>query len=238
MKFRLLFFFVFIAISGLLIGRSDMTQAMAASRDLEFMIVVEFLSEGKELPSAWNDIHGIQEMRMNIANQNKDKLLMLNNLALVPGAPLIRSEEGIQMNHQGYRLFAISRTTNFDEKSELNQSEGARYAVLVSMESSEVMSSRIPEPEARLILQQIDGFDPEKQPLAFEGLIQVSSDNSTSDSEFGESGENPSQHRKREITEEANQSEESNHLPWIFGILGTVAILAAVVVIFRKRKTS
>ena len=63
-------------------------------------------------------------------------------------------------------LFAIARRPDGDLP------KIGRQVILIRQEDLGCITTWIPESEAQFILKQIKGFDPEKQPLAFQNLVQ------------------------------------------------------------------
>jgi hypothetical protein len=163
----------------LLLGRSEMTQAKYACNMVELAIWDEFLSEGKDLPTSWNEIQSIQDIKRTISTQNLSTLEHINALAFVPQAPIIQAGMGISINNSNRKLFAIGRAEEFHtQKSQSNNDpqDKGRYAILVAPDNSEISSSWIPEPEAQIIFKQLKGFDPTKQSLAFDKVEQLKRD--------------------------------------------------------------
>jgi hypothetical protein len=94
-----------------------------------------------------------------------------NSFALVPGAPSIREQQGISRSYYGNRLFLISR-----EETSIRTGARGRCVILIRPEGLnskplQTFSYFVPEVEAQLILKQIPGFDPKKQPIAFNNLF-------------------------------------------------------------------
>lgn len=162
-----------------LFARSEMTQAKHACNLIELALWDELLSEGKDLPASWDEIPIINHMKRNASTQNLSVIEHINALALVPGTPLIRSESGISPDRSNKKLFAISRDAgrhaakpNADDEP----TDTGRYAIFVAKDNRKTESIWIPELEAQLILKQIEGFDPGKQPRAFENVEQIARD--------------------------------------------------------------
>ncbi len=228
---NIIFIIIFLVYSfESLVARVEMSDTSVTCRNMIFFLWEDFLNKGSDLPSSFDDIQSYRDVLETYSNPRTlvGTIGIINRLAIVPDAPVIQAGEGISRERQNRRLFAISRSMSFDYPSPEPTGDlpkGGRFAIVITPDGSDALPYWISESEARLILRQIDGFDPAKQPLAFEDLIQVA---------------NKSLPRgwKSKITGAANQAEESNRLPWVLGIFGAVAILAAVVVIFRKRKAS
>jgi hypothetical protein len=160
-------------------GRSEMNQAKHACNLIEIAILDELLSEGKDLPNAWDQIPMIRAMKNSISTQSLSTLEHINSLSLVPNAPLIRATVGISLDNSNQKLIAISRIaeTHFPgSKIENNDLTKGRYIILFSVDQRKTESRWISESEAQQILSQIEGFDPNRQPLAFDGLEQIERD--------------------------------------------------------------
>ena len=179
MKHQIFTVIFFVITIHSLLGRSEMTQAKYACNMVELAIWDEFLSEGKKLPSSWDDIPSFRNMKKSISTQNLNTLEHINALALVPNAPAIQAGLGISLNHSDRKLFAISRTAEFHlpkSKSNNQSADKGRYAIFVTFDNSQISSSWLLEPEVEIVLKQINDFDPAKQPLAFENLDQLARD--------------------------------------------------------------
>lgn len=156
-----------------------MTQAKYACNLIEIAILDELLSAGKDLPNTWDQIPIIGDMKEKISTQNLSTLEHINLLALVPGAPLIYASPGISPDNLNQKLVAISRTAEVHlpgSKIENRDLTKGRYIILVSADQTTINSRWILESEAQQILEQIEGFDPIKQPFAFDGLEKLERD--------------------------------------------------------------
>ena len=145
-----------------LISRSEMTEAKYACNIVEFAIWSEILSQGKDLPSSWEDIPSFRDMKENLSAQNLDTLGQINSLVLVPNSPVIQPEPGIVESRLNHKLFAIGRIGNlYDQKSTSNNEspDKGRYAILVTLDNSQISSSWLLEPEVQIILKQITLHD-------------------------------------------------------------------------------
>lgn len=145
-----------------------MTLAKYACNVIELAVWSELLSEGRDLPSSWEEIPTFRDKQNNLSEQNASLLRQINSFAIVPNSQLIQSEQGVSSERSNHRLFAISRDTDvYDRKLNDMESDRGRYVILVTPDHSEIRSSWIKETEAQTILNQIKGFDPKLQPVAF-----------------------------------------------------------------------
>jgi len=169
----IIYFVIFFWSSSLAGG--DSTPTLQMCRNIEMSLVDGFLDKGKYLPNSFEEMTLLREMAENQWKNQPRTLELINSLALVPNAPTIKSIEGISRSLWGWRLFAISRSWNFDyskDKASIDPAEGGRFVIMISPDGSSATPNWIPEPEARVILDQLKDFDPKKQPLAFENIIQ------------------------------------------------------------------
>ena len=157
-------------------SRTETTSAMQMCRTVEIALYEDFILAGKPLPKSFEDMPFLRECAEHQWAQLPHEFELLNDLAIVPNAPLIKKEQGIPLNHVGSRLFAISRTWNFDyAKNGFDASDpmaGGRFIILISDNPPSVAPSWIPEQEARNILTQVKDFDPTKQPRSFDDFAK------------------------------------------------------------------
>ncbi len=245
MKRNLIIIICFLITSHSLPGRSEVTQARYACNIVELAIWDEFLSEGKDLPSSWDDIPSFRDMKKNITAQNLNTLQHINALALVPNSPLIQTELGISSTHSNWRLFAISRTAEFhfpESKLDNGSPDEGRYAILVAGDGTKTEPSWIPETEAQLILKQIKGFDPAKQPFAFKDLDQLERDKKAKHDRFAAGLRiNYRDHDNSKITNAPNSGMVSSSNPqahwWLW--IRCIAMLSAFLawIFIRKHQS-
>lgn len=139
-------------------------------RQLALSTYETILANKNELPKKFEEVSGLREW----ASKEPIIISFINRLAIVPLAPQVKFELGIQNKFVGFRLFAISRKESSDKviSEELSgKKSSGRYSILVKADYSDIFVMWIPEIQARIILKQLKGFDPEKQPLAFQTLI-------------------------------------------------------------------
>lgn len=138
-------------------------------RQLALSTYETIIANKNELPKNFEDVGGLREW----ASKEPIIISFINRLAIVPLAPQVKSELGIQNKFVGFRLFAISRKESSDKvisEELLGKKSSGRYSILVKADYSDIFVMWIPEIQARIILKQLKGFDPEKQPLAFQDL--------------------------------------------------------------------
>lgn len=154
-------------------ANSTSSAELVICREIESNLLNQFIDEHKNLPVSWAEFEGISMTKRGLLQYQSFRAKTINSLALVPGAPIIKSQLGIPREYSGWRLFLISRDKNFTKTS-----GDGRYAILIKPEELDSKSMRtysyfIPEETAQIILKQINGFDPQKQPLAFENIDQL-----------------------------------------------------------------
>jgi hypothetical protein len=173
MKFLIIVATWFLVSFHSILARSEMSQARYACNMIELAIWDEFVSQGKPLPSSWDDITSFREMKKNMSTQSINTLRHINAFALVPNAPVIHAEAGISRNISDRRLFAIGRIAEFhlpSAKSNDETTQQGRYVILVTVNGDKTDSCWVLESEVQLILKQINDLDLNKQQLAFDDL--------------------------------------------------------------------
>jgi hypothetical protein len=195
--------------------------------------IVDNLDSGKGIPTTLDNIPSLRET----VESEPWMIKKINILALVPEAPLIRAEQNVKADYHGYRLFAVGRTTNFDyERTSLDgKLESGRYTILFASDGRSAIAPWIPESEVKAILSQIKDFEPAKQPLAFQDLVQAENKSKkhrpTEDERDGKSEgiQNSS------VADSVGRVEENRWLWIIGGVLITVLLISIKI---RKRKQS
>lgn len=151
---------------------TETTSAMQMCRTIEIALYDDFILPGKPLPWSFENMPFLRECAEHQWAESPHEFELLNDLVIVPSAPTIKKEQGISLNRAGSRLFAISRTWNFDYSKNgfdrSNPRDGGRFVILISENPLSVAPSWISEQEARITLNQIVGFDPAKQPRSFD----------------------------------------------------------------------
>jgi hypothetical protein len=168
MKLILILTCIFSSIMHLHAG-GDATITLGICRDISMSLKDDFIDQGKSLPASFEDF----PMLKSSVEKYPGILKHLNTLAIVPNAPIIGEELGISRSRSGRKIFAISRNVSFDyakNKYSSDPVKGGRYIVAIESPSQDYPGSWISEPEAQIIFKQLKGFDPAKQPLAFQNM--------------------------------------------------------------------
>lgn len=242
MKYLLITFFCFGVPAQRTLARSDMSAARNACNIVETVIWDEFLNQGKNLPSTWQEIPTFRDIDDAELSRDLGTYKQINSLALVPDAPIIRDATGITPNFSGRRLFAISRKPAPYEKT-TDQNSGpakyGRYAILVAKDGSEIMPNWIPEPVVQIILNQIKDFDAEKQPLAFERvddlLLEKIRKQQEWDKSISDRKEKSKKHNSvsdRALNHQNQNRSMNNTLAWM--AIGLILTIGTVMVIRRR----
>jgi hypothetical protein len=143
---------------------------LRACQNLELDVSYRIGQEGKGIPESWDELMTIERMKAGMVKHRLNIAKAINTFALVPGAPVIGSRNGISRDYSGHRLFLISRNEIVAESL-----GSGRCAILVKpLELDDrpvrVISCFVPEETAKIILEGMPEFDPAKQPLAFDDL--------------------------------------------------------------------
>lgn len=153
---------------------NDSTPALSIFRDITVCLKEDYLSKGKKLPDSLNEIPMFREMTIN-AWKDVRSLKLINTLALVPGAPLIRQEDGISPSHWGSKMFAISRTHNTEYSNHTfngNPEEG-RYYITITPDGANATAGWLRESQVQLFFRQVPTFEPLKQPFTFANIDEI-----------------------------------------------------------------
>jgi len=119
-----------------------------------------FVAKGKEIPSDPSEWPIVQRHISPNVEKGSKFMVVVNNLALLPGHPLINCLEEISSaaQHNGSRIIAVSRTPVSLEGN------AGRYAILQIPEPPSVWATWIKEEDAQIIFRslvsrkiQIDG---------------------------------------------------------------------------------
>lgn len=162
-----------LAILCILISSKSIQAERKVPKELGFarlmtgLLANNVLLGGNRIPEGWSDFMLVNYMKKE-AIHSAFSLKSINSFALVPHSPVIKENKGIPTEFSGKRLFLISRY-----KIHTASSDQGRCVILIypsANESDKIISAAyfIPEITAQLILNQIPGFDPTKQPLAFD----------------------------------------------------------------------
>lgn len=154
---------------SLVMASGGISAEFGVCRELEIALGFQ-MDEEKKLPASWDDFEKVRVMKKGTIKHQLFTAKAINSFALVPGAPVIEHQAGIPHEYPGYRLVFISREAGKSKSSGIG-----RCALLADPEGQNSKQFKVyavffPENLAQIILKQIDGFDPSKQPLAFEDL--------------------------------------------------------------------
>ncbi len=237
----LLFFGFFVNLKA----KSDMTPTMMACRSISIMLNEDFIRNKISLPTSWEEIPTLREIKENAQSQNIKSLKSFNDLAMVPNAPIIKPDSLIPRNRWGWRLFVISRKQSLDyaqSNSTKDTLNGGRFLIIISPDNDDSLPCWISEIEAQAILKQLNNFNPELQPFAFENIDQLIEDNIKLKDEMNKSVSeqlrttgkpNSENHTKTKL--QYSRRQMLYILGSIFGILFTV-LLFILVARFRLLK--
>lgn len=142
----------------------DMTPAMLMLKQLELLISEEFVYPGRKLPDSLDEIEGLRKY---VKNSPK-AISEVNKFMMIPGSPVIQHDSRIQQSLLGNRILIAPRLAS------MRSDELGRIVLCVLKDSSITSPLWIPEPQFQCILKQLKDFDPDKQPLAFQDLVQGS----------------------------------------------------------------
>lgn len=136
-----------------------------------------YLPTGKPLPTDFAEMPCLQEA-VKLGDKNSMMIKdIINELALVPGAPLIDMDFSSNYDEvkPGSRLFAISRFSNrdYNKESESPESlEGGRYVIFIKRDGKSAWSIWMKEKFAGKVLDSIPQFKADKQPVTYANLEQ------------------------------------------------------------------
>lgn len=229
MKIYLIAICVFLAINPVHGREGDVTPTMQMFRQLELCIYDDFIDRGENLPGSFESIASLRR----ILEAHPKMIQNLNKFTIVPGAPFIQPVQGLAHEFSGNRLFATSRT------SDLQPSRIGRLVLFATSNGSSVFPYWIPEPQFQIILKQLKGFDPAKQPLAFQDLAQ------------GDAGKAPRQRSPNHnedlvkgephplLPDQANikrtfKKPSESHSFWIIG--GIIFLISVIGYVIRQRR--
>ncbi len=142
-------------------------------RDVEMDLNHTFIKKFKELPSSWAEFTEVKMTNKGTSERNTFRIKTINSFALVPNRPKIKLDSEIPTEYSGKFLYLIGKHEVISKNSGVG-----RCAILLAFSEKDptglvTYSYLIPEDIAKKIIQQIDGFDPEKQPIAFPDLGDI-----------------------------------------------------------------
>ena len=154
--------YLVLIVNSLNVRGSDATPDIQIFQQLQLCMQEDIFDRKKELPTSFEELTSLRR----ILKENRRMIQHLNNFTIVPGNPIINPSQELSLNLVGNRIFATCRTSN------LQPSRIGRIVLLAASNGSSVFPHWIPEPQFQIILKQLKGFDPAKQPLAFQDLAQ------------------------------------------------------------------
>lgn len=231
----------FISISENIYALTRNSYELATCKDLALEASQNRYLEGFSLlPRDWNDFVSVRYAKEGRMRLSLAKMARTNELALVPGTPVIAADSKISREYTGWGLLAISREEKFHE----TYGTKGRYAILAGPDKEDLDSLRflsyfIPAEIARIIMAQLPDFDPSAQPLAFGPEF-------TEGVELEKQGDDESRGAIRAHYREEAGRERKDPAPWavvsqdgsvrwpsiiavvlILGLLGTLAAMIA-----------
>jgi hypothetical protein len=239
MKSLILIVFVTLLSSKYSYSNSSLqTAEMGVCKELEASLVIQFIVSGKDLPMTWDEFEEIGLIKKNSLERQSFKIKSINSFSLVPNTPLIRDQLGISHQYSGLRLFLISRRGIATKSSGVG-----RCAILIGpngagSEALRTYSYFIPEETSKLILDQINGFDPLKQPLAFDDKF-ISENRNTIKGNWLEQLRPESPHPlgsdQIESKSDSNSITPKSSMFWFIGFF-ILFILLVVSLVYQARK--
>lgn len=166
MKIFIIIFLTLSYATGSSKAGGDVSPMLSICRNIELGLHPEFLATGRKLPENLNEI----ELLRDDVRRNPQAGMLLNEMAIVPGAPTISKAPGIPRNRLLWRIFAIGRTVNVDYgtlKTTTEERMPGRYSVWISPDGTYCAPGWTPELTVQAVFKQIGGFDPSAQPLPF-----------------------------------------------------------------------
>ncbi len=241
MKHIFLFLSCYFSFYGTLRARSEMSEQNTIFRQIAMELQLDNADQVLNIPNRFDEVSSIRQM----VKRSPYFVRYLNMLSIVPNSPVIESHVDMVNGLKKYRVFAMSRIPCFDKILSQNGPSkiyGGRYLFLVNMEGSDCNPRWIPEPEVQFILKQLNGFDPEKQPLAFQDLISEEgkgpiSENATSNPRNGSDSGQRVRSVPKIVTRAAVAVMTQNLISWLAGLVGLLVILLGYLCwrYFRKK---
>ena len=216
-------------------GRNhDGLPALHVFQQITVGLSMDYLQKGEPLPNSFEEIPFVARLA-----EKPMYTELVNHLAIVPKSPVIPMVPGVLRSREGFRLFAIAR------QPDLELEKLGRRVILITADGGSAFTSWIVETEAQIILSQLNGFDPEKQPLAFQTLIskkgqRLPDQNVRDSSQTAPSDDNAiataPPHRKP-VTPAAGSALTENLTSWLAVLVGLVVILLGYLGVryFRKK---
>jgi len=208
-------------------GRVEMSPTQVIFRQITLSLTMDYLQVSKDLPISFEEIPMVRQQAKNNPNYIKN----LNHLAIVPGTPVINSADGIPSRHFNLRLFAIGRTPDLEPK------KLGRIVVWITEDGSGSMPDWVPEPEAQIILKQLKGFDPAKQPLVFQDLVQDTSKDPLNQKNLNQNARSSTGEGKSLSGEKFEEVFDQRRVPLLLWIGGGLVVVLMVGYLIRQKRS-
>ncbi len=232
MKHTHLIFCCYFSLFGTLLARSEMSEQNIIFRQIAMSLTEDNAEQSLKMPNRFDDVDSIKQMM----KKSPYLLKYLNLLSIIPNTPVIESHIGMANGLKTYKLFAMNRIPCFDKILTQNgpsRIDGGRFLFLINIDGNECKPKWIPEPEVQFILKQLKGFDPEKQPLAFQDLnsekgLRPPSANARDSTQPLPSDATPistAPAPSKPVTPAAVPVMTQNLISWLAGLVGLLVIL-------------
>jgi hypothetical protein len=215
-------------------ANSTISAKMMICIEIESNLLYQFVNVRKDLPVSWDEFQTISMTKSGLLQYQTFRAKTINSFALVPGAPIIQPQPGISREYSGHRLFLISRDETFTKTP-----VSGRYAILIKPEELDskpvqTYSHFIHEETAQIILKQIKGFDPQRQPLAFENFDQLERNKKSQQDQLNQQVEKQLKEMGKLVPndEPITDSKEFTR-NWSYGLLLAVGISFCVFLFWR-----
>ena len=219
-----------------------MSEHTSIFRTITLCIFDDFTNLGKVSPDRFDDIPSLKKIIDNRSEKQREFIIAcINMLAIIPGNPQIKEENGIPKSYAKYRIFAIGRNRTFDKVSSSEGKDkefGGRHSIIMNADGSDLSTMWIPEEMAQIILKQLKGFDPAKQALAFQDLAQGGAEEvpRQKSSNFNENSVKGERHTlppdQSSMKGAAKEPSDSQPL-WIVG--GIIFLISVIGYVIRQR---
>ena len=208
--YKLSFWLCLMSVSGREGGASA---SLHLFQQITISLTTDYIEKQAALPKSFEEILSVQQLALGHPKYIEN----LNRLTIVPEAPLIQRKTGALNGSYAHWLFAIARRAD-DDLPKIG-----RRVILIRQEDLGCITAWIPESEAQFILKQIKGFDPEKQPLAFQDLLQGGIKTSPAQRDLN-SNQNPGVHSQIPHSPESpgviSNSKDRDEYFWLWIVVG------------------
>ncbi len=212
---------------------------MRICRDIEMDLNLTFIKNHKELPSSWDEFTEVKMTNTGSTERNIFRMKTINSFALVPNRPEIKLDQGIPKEYSGKFLYLIG-------KKEINSknSGSGRCAILIAPSKTDTAtvvtySYLIPEDIAKIIIRQIENFDPEKQPVAFPGIQRLNGiEKNEADKLENRGSQNLNIPNSRDVIPSSSREPQYYRNTIIYSILGGFLPVLFLFLYFRAKRSS